>query len=277
MTTTYDISRQRGARLVALDIDGTLAIPGTTTISKAVREAVTNALEAEHHIVLSSGRSLVGVLPVARELGLAEGWAVASNGAVTVRLDPAARGGYRLHDVRAFDPAPVVRHARSTFPGVRVAAEVIGKGYRVTHLFAAHELSGEQMVVDLATAIGRNTTRLVLRVPGIAHLTGELSATGVTVIRDGNDWLDITAPRLSKDTALETVRDELAVDRRSTVAVGDGLNDVEMLRWAQRGVAMGHAPEVVQDAADEVTGTLHEDGAATVLNSLLLEPIAAGR
>ena len=46
-------------------------------------------------------------------------------------------------------------------------------------------------------------------------------------------------------------------------------NDGEMLRWAARGGAMGHADDVVQAAADEVTGTIEDDGAARVLQSLL--------
>ena len=47
------------------------------------------------------------------------------------------------------------------------------------------------------------------------------------------------------------------------LAIGDGRNDIEMLRWAGRGVAMGQAVEPVIAAADDVTGTVYEDGAAT--------------
>ena len=54
-----------------------------------------------------------------------------------------------------------------------------------------------------------------------------------------------------------------------TVAVGDQRNDIEMLHWAARGVAMGQAPDEVKDAANEVTGTVEEDGLVPVLRSLL--------
>ena len=47
------------------------------------------------------------------------------------------------------------------------------------------------------------------------------------------------------------------------LAIGDGRNDIEMLQWAGRGVAMGQAVEPVIAAADDVTGTVYEDGAAT--------------
>jgi hydroxymethylpyrimidine pyrophosphatase-like HAD family hydrolase len=50
------------------------------------------------------------------------------------------------------------------------------------------------------------------------------------------------------------------------LAIGDGRNDIEMLTWAGRGVAMGQAVQPVIDAADAVTGTVGEDGAATELS-----------
>jgi hydroxymethylpyrimidine pyrophosphatase-like HAD family hydrolase len=37
------------------------------------------------------------------------------------------------------------------------------------------------------------------------------------------------------------------------LAFGDGRNDIEMLRWAGRGVAIGDAPAEVQEAADDVS------------------------
>jgi hydroxymethylpyrimidine pyrophosphatase-like HAD family hydrolase len=42
-----------------------------------------------------------------------------------------------------------------------------------------------------------------------------------------------------------------------------------MLEWAARGVAMGHASDPVRLAADEVTGTIDDDGVVAVLRSLL--------
>jgi hydroxymethylpyrimidine pyrophosphatase-like HAD family hydrolase len=58
---------------------------------------------------------------------------------------------------------------------------------------------------------------------------------------------------------------ELGVHRDDVLAIGDGRNDLEMLRWAGRGVAMGQAPDVVKDAADAVTASWDEDGVALEL------------
>jgi hydroxymethylpyrimidine pyrophosphatase-like HAD family hydrolase len=53
------------------------------------------------------------------------------------------------------------------------------------------------------------------------------------------------------------------------VALGDGRNDIEMLTWAARGIAMGQAPAEVMAVADEITESVYDDGAALVLRSLV--------
>jgi hydroxymethylpyrimidine pyrophosphatase-like HAD family hydrolase len=56
------------------------------------------------------------------------------------------------------------------------------------------------------------------------------------------------------------VAERLGVDRADVLALGDGRNDLEMLRWAGRGVALGDAPDEVKDAADHVTGRFDDGG-----------------
>jgi len=82
-------------------------------------------------------------------------------------------------------------------------------------------------------------------------------------------WMDINPEGVSKGSALELLRRRLEVEPMHTVAVGDQRNDLEMLQWAARGVAMGNAPEEVKAVADEVTGHVDDDGLVPVLLSLL--------
>jgi trehalose-6-phosphatase len=259
---------QNRTMLAALDIDGTLAPSGTTQIAPTVKAALARFRAAGHRVVLASGRSLVGVLPIAAELSLTDEWVIASNGAITACLDSQVPRGYELEEVRKFGPGPVVRLARAMLPGVRVGAERVGWGYDVTHIFPTGQLNGAQQIVSADVLGERSATRLVLRGPGVGRLVDPVRATGLTALLAEPDWVDVTAPGLSKATALEKVRANLGVDPARTVAVGDGENDLEMLRWAARGVAMGHASAAVRAAADAVTGTLDQHGAATALDAL---------
>ncbi|MFI9485245.1 HAD family hydrolase [Promicromonospora sp. NPDC052451] len=255
-----------GPTLIACDIDGTLLRTGHP-VSAAVRSAVAQVLAAGQHLVLATGRSLVGALPVAVQLGLPDAWIVASNGAVTAHL---VGTDYEVTDLHAIEPETVVRHAVAAVPGILIATEIVGIGYRVNHPFPEGELNGEQhQVPALLDLWAESTPRLALHAPEVHTLVPALRELGLTAIATRPDWVDVTPPALSKASALEKVRAALGVQDDATAALGDGENDLEMLAWATTSVAMGHAPDRVRAAADRVTGTIDQDGAATALLSLL--------
>nr|WP_236571909.1 HAD family hydrolase [Janibacter melonis] len=263
------------AHMICLDLDGT-TITHEGVLRPAVREAVQAVLAAGHHVVVATGRGIVATTPILDALGLTKGWTVCSNGAVTVRLDPRAPQGWTLDedDVVTFDPAPVLTRLRPVLPDALVAVEDLGVGFRLSAPYPADELVGEQTVVPWEELIAHPTTRVTLRMPEatseeFAEAVDRAGLHGVAYSVGFSAWLDINPEGVSKGSALEIVRRRLHVEPGLTVAVGDQRNDVEMLRWAARGVAMGNAPTEVQDVADEVTSTVDDDGLVPVLRSLL--------
>ncbi|WP_164545257.1 HAD family hydrolase [Antribacter gilvus] len=277
-TKTTTITR----RLVALDVDGTL-VDTHGLASAATHQAVDLARAAGHELVLATGRSLAGLMPVARQLGLTDGWAAGSNGALLVRLDPTAPSGYIVQDAHLFEPRQVIRRAQDLVRGVVIAIEDVGVGWRVSRRLPDGALNGPQTLTSVADLCATPATRVALVGSGIRRFTDALAATGATVTAAGSDWLDVVGPGVSKATTLDQIRQQLDLPVDATVAVGDGMNDCDMLTWAGRGVAMGHAAARVRHAADETTGSLTDDGAATVLRSLVpttaldsgLSPLAA--
>ena len=259
--------------LVALDLDGT-TIDHVGALSSAVRDAVSDVVDAGHHLVISTGRSIVATLPIVEMLGLERGYAVCSNGAVTLVLDPERPSGYRIVDTVTFDPRPVLTMLRDVIPDALVAVEDLGVGFKVSGPFPDGELGGEQFVVDWEELVAHPATRVTLRRPEASseefmEQVEHAGLHGVSYAVGWTAWLDINPEGVSKGSALELVRRTLRVEPGDTVAIGDQRNDIEMLHWAARGVAMGQAPDEVKDAADEVTGTVEEDGLVPVLRSLL--------
>lgn len=259
--------------LVALDIDGT-TIDHTGALSPAVRDAVSAMVAAGHHVVIATGRSIVATMPIVELLGLGSGYAVCSNGAVTLWLDPEAASGYRIVDTVTFDPRAVLTMLREKIPDALVAVEDLGVGFKVSAPYPEGELGGEQTVVGWEELIARPATRVTLRRPDVSSeefmaQVERVGLHGVSYAVGWTAWLDINPEGVSKGSALELVRRRLEVEPADTVAVGDQRNDIEMLHWAARGVSMGQAPDEVKDAADEVTGTVDEDGLVPVLRSLL--------
>lgn len=70
---------------------------------------------------------------------------------------------------------------------------------------------------------------------------------------------------LSKASGIRMVCEELGIAHEDTYAFGDSINDVEMLKFAAHGIAMGNGTEVAKKAADYVTSDLMEDGIANGL------------
>lgn len=261
--------------LIALDVDGTL-MTYDGVISDEVRASITALQAAGAHIVLATGRGVRATVPVAHDLGIATGWAVSSNGAVTSRLDPELPGGYEVTRQITFDPEPALRVLQLELPEAYFAVEDLGRGFLVTRGFPEGELTGDQRVCDFEELVSRPATRVVVRDPGrtpeeFRELVRRVGLHQVSYAVGWSAWLDLTPGGVNKGSALEDLRRDLGVEPFATVAVGDGSNDVEMLDWAARGVAMGHAGDDVRAAADEVTGTIEDDGLLDVLRSVLAE------
>jgi hydroxymethylpyrimidine pyrophosphatase-like HAD family hydrolase len=262
-----------GTLLVALDIDGTV-MTYDERISDRTRDAVAAVRGTGAHVVLSTGRSLHATVPVARELGITEGWLVCSNGSVTARLDPWEPEGYAVTEVITFDPGPALRLMHAAMPDALFAVEELGVGFRMNAAFPVGELTGEHTVEGIDALASRHVTRLVVRSPGhtsaqFRRLVHRMGLEHVSYAIGYTAWMDVAPHGVTKASALEDLRQRLDVQPSRTVAVGDGLNDLAMLEWAALGVAMGNAPEEVRAVADEVTGTVDDDGLVAVLRSLL--------
>ena len=77
--------------------------------------------------------------------------------------------------------------------------------------------------------------------------------------------LELCAKNVDKGTALMALADILGIDRNETMAIGDGQNDVPMLKWAGIGVAMENAVPETKAAADVTTSDNDSDGAAAAI------------
>jgi hydroxymethylpyrimidine pyrophosphatase-like HAD family hydrolase len=260
--------------LVALDVDGTI-IDYDEAMSERVRSAVQDVARAGHQVVVATGRSLHATLSVLDRLGLVEGWVVCSNGGLTLRLDPTTAKGYEIVTAVTFDPSPALRVLHEFLPTARYAVEDVGVGFRITAPFPDGELAGELRIVDFDDLLAEPAVRVIVRSPehtpeDFLRIVEEVGLHGVSYAVGWTAWLDLAPDGVSKASALEPVRAALGIDRSRTLAVGDGRNDVEMLQWAARSVAMGQAGPELLEVATEVTGRVEEDGLAQVL-----EPLAA--
>ena len=136
------------------------------------------------------------------------------------------------------------------------AASTAGDGRSHYHLCA---IGAVPAMLDLERAV---LGRLDGRVRTFVQKSPRYAGTMCEVIRrDASKW-----------AAVLHVAEQWGVAPAEIVAVGDDMNDLPMIAGAGLGVAMGHAPGPVLDAADHVTGDHDHDGVAMLVDQILLAP-----
>ena len=259
---------------VALDVDGTI-MHEDETIDGAVADAVGAAVERGHIVTLATGRSWATTAPVLEHLGLEPEYVVCANGAITMRRDTSAPGGYVREHVETFDPTAVLERIRTFLPLGKFMVE-LPDGFRLYTTGMVEWNLDNAREVEFADLLDHRATRVV--VTSLEHgldeffaIVDQMGLHHVSYAIGWTAWLDIAPDGVNKATALERVRGWLDLPADRVIAVGDGRNDLEMFSWAGaagRSVAMGQAPDEVRAAADEVTGSIDDAGLAAVLDSL---------
>jgi len=249
--------------LVALDIDGTL-VDWSGQMPDEIHVAVRRVVDAGVPVVLSTGRSWWSTQPVFEHLGLPDGWAICSNGAVGLSHAPT-----EVVFEERFDPAVTLAKVSEIAPHICVAVER-GLTRIANRPFPEGELGGPVEYASLEEMSAEPVCRIVLRDPGSEQdrfeaMVRQLGLHGVSYFVGWSAWLDIAPYGVDKSHGLRQVCSDLGIDRSRVLAIGDGDNDTDLLAWAGRGVALGDANPHVKAAADHVTGAFLDGGTAEEL------------
>lgn len=105
----------------------------------------------------------------------------------------------------------------------------------------------------------------------LTHLSQRYPTEDLYLTRSVEQFVEATHPLANKGEAVRYVAEDL-LDLRphQVMAIGDNYNDLEMLRYAGIGVAMGDAPDPVKQGADWVAPGVEADGVAMALEQFLL-------
>jgi Cof subfamily protein (haloacid dehalogenase superfamily) len=244
----------RRPALVASDLDGTLLAPDLT-VHPDLPAAISALRASGVTLVVSTGRMVQSAARAAAGLGAGDGLAVCYSGAVVTDL---GTGVWHVHVPLAHDDAAdVVRHGRglgrhlNVYVGDELYVEEEDRWARWTASYADVDVR----VTDdlLALVEGRRPTKIVIATDpddAVALLPGLRARwrDRLNVARSQPHFIEVNDREASKSRALEWVRRRLGASG-PTVAVGDGQNDLDMLAWADLGVAIAEGDAEVTAAA----------------------------
>lgn len=267
-------------KLVASDVDGTL-IDSAERVPARLREVITRMTAQGTAMALSTGRPARWIYTVLEQLPVRP-VCVCANGAVI--YDSATDRILKAHTLAPETMVEVVALARAAMAdhgGVSFAVERAGRSAfdNVDELFLvtpeyshAWPTLDDHGVVPIDTLISEPATKLLLRSdfleskemfdlirPVIPEKVGH-----VTFSMSGG-LLEVAAPGVTKALGVSYLAELLEVAQEDVITFGDMPNDIEMLQWAGRGVAMGNARPEVKAVSDFVTATNDEAGVADVL------------
>lgn len=275
----YEFRPPPTIRLISSDLDGTMLYEHRT-ITPRVRAALDACREAGLLVVPNTGRQHLKLAALLHEAGGPVGLAVTNNGAVGVDLS----SGDMLFE-ELIDPDAQLNlgeRLSAELPEVRFWAlrsgarvSVLQHGYR--DLMTELEIVHGGPIGDsgpLPEVLGEPSIKLIVRHPQLPphHLLNEiqrLELTGFHATTSGAPFVEVQGAGVTKATGIGRLTALLGVEPAEVLAIGDELNDVEMIRWAGYGVAMGNALPQVKAAADAVTAANSADGLALVLEALL--------
>ena len=258
-------------RLIASDLDGTL-LGADGQLSARTQRALAAARQAGIVVVAATGRSHRTALP---RVGAHVDWAVCSNGAVL--YDVARDQVDAHHPIGPELVARLVADVAAHVPEIGLAWET-ADGFGADAAFHRLRPSAESLLVEAPLGQllegGAAVTKLLVAHPDLVQdvlldalrpvLPVEVEAT-----TSGADFVEVTATGVDKAFTVGLVCERLGIDRADVLAFGDHLNDLPLLSWAGRAVAMANAHPAVLDVIDERAAPNDADGVAEVLETLV--------
>jgi Cof subfamily protein (haloacid dehalogenase superfamily) len=263
-------------RLIATDLDGT-TVRSDGTVSERTVKAFARVERAGAMLVMVTGRPPRWIHPVAEAVGH-RGVAICANGALV----------YDLHDER------VIRSHLMTSEALRTAIETLNAalpdlGFAVEYeegiqYARGYELSGWDNAerddsIALEELMTRPAAKLLARHPDLdadALLAAVVDLVGEVVLpthSNGRRLVEMSAPGVSKASALAELCEEHGIAAADVAAFGDMPNDLPMLLWAGRSYAVANAhPQVLSAVGRTVAGN-DDDGVARTIEELFPEEL----
>lgn len=274
------LEQEKRTKAVFLDLDGTL-FTDAKTFSDGNRQAIEQALEAGHQIVISTGRPLASAKMQAKELGfIRKGCFVISfNGGEIYDM-------YRKKSIfKKPLSMPLVRHIFDEAHRLGLHCQT----YSDSEILTEHDTEEVKryssitrlpyrVVPDVTAALKSEPVKvLVVDYDNREHLvdyqekTNEWAEGKADRFFSSNEYLEHVAPGISKGAAVAFLCEYTGIPLCNTVAAGDAENDISMIKAAHIGCAMKNAEENVKKAADYITeNDNNHDGVAEIIRKFIL-------
>ena len=278
-------------KLVAIDLDGTL-LNSYGEVTENTKEEIKKAVQNGVEVVLASGRPVSSVEDLANEL-TANHYLISGNGAIVYDMHKEKVVYDRFLSKEQVLNIVKICEENSIYYNIYNENEVLTKSLNYNTLFYHSENTHKQeekrtninILTDVYEYILRSNNQKYLKVTvcdqsqiifnsiikklrtiddievlDVEHMSRKIIKSGTEEVLVEYCYTEITNKNVNKWTALEFIMKDMGINKKEVVAIGDNINDKEMIEGAGMGVAMGNSIEEIKKIAQVTVGTNNEEG-----------------
>lgn len=254
-------------KIIFIDVDGTLVNEDQSIPLNNIK-AIQKAKENGHKVFLSTGRSKAELFDDILAIGF-DGLICAGGGYAEVAgktlFHKKVKPEDVVHLVDYFNEHDVDFYLESNgglFASKNCLShlmKIAGVSKKEDHPFANALILNENLYRDDINKVCFMQSKLPFKVIK-EEFKDSFQVLHCTIPIFGEDSGELAVVGVDKKKAIEEVLEYLHMTKEQTIAIGDGMNDYDMLQYCEVGIAMGNAHEKLKTIADFVTDDIEEDG-----------------
>ena len=288
-------------KLVAIDLDGTL-LNSYGSVSQKNKETIKKAIEKGTQIVIASGRPLSSARSFANEIG-ANHYIVCGNGSALYDIKKEQILYNKFIERNKVLQIIKICEENSIFYSLYTENLIISKALNYNILFFNNEnkktpddrKTNIKIIDDIYKYVQDNPNIGILKITicdenkiifggiikklreiknidvlDIQHMARKYITSGTEEVKIEYHYTEITSQNVNKWSALEELARILQIKPEEIIAIGDNINDKEMVQNAGLGIIMDNGAPYIKELADVIVANNNEDGVAEAIEKYIL-------
>lgn len=293
-------TRKNMYKLIAIDLDGTL-LNSYGEVSEKNKKAIKKAMQNGKEIVIASGRPLQSAKSFALESG-ASNYVTCGNGSLLYDVKNDKILFDKFIDRQKVLEIIKICEENSIFYCLYTENLTISKALNYNILFYNNEnkkmpedkQTNIKIISDIYKYVEENPNIGILKITicdessiifggiikrlrqisdvdvlDVQHMARKVITSGTEDVKVEYHYTEITSKDVNKWLAIQDLANRLNIKSSEVIAIGDNMNDKEMIENAGLGVIMGNSAEYMHEFADVVAPTNNDDGVAYILEKYL--------
>ena len=283
-------------KLVAIDLDGTM-LNSYGMVTEKTKQVIKNTIDKGTEVIIASGRPIDSIKTIAKEIG-SENYFIAGNGALIYDIKKDEITYEKFMNKQKVLEIIKICEENSIAYNIYTEKTIIAKGLKYNVLYYYKEnlkkeenkktnitivedvyeyiknLENEKFlkitVCDETKSVFNSIIRKLRTVEDIdvldvLHMSRKMIKQGTEDVPIEYYYTEISLKDVDKWNAIEYLANKMNISKDEIIAIGDNINDKEMIENAKVGIAMGQSTPVITEIADFVTTNNNEDGVAKAL------------